>query len=133
MNRIYRLIWNNRTGTCVAVSEKAKSAGKKSSSGATVVARAALLAVTALTIPAMMVLATNVYALPTGGVVSSGDVVISSDVSSMTITQSTPNAVINWQDFSIGQTETVQFVQPNSSSITLNRVQIGRASCRERV
>jgi filamentous hemagglutinin family protein len=30
--------------------------------------------------------------------------------------------VINWQNFNIGQNETGQFVQPNSSSIALNRV-----------
>ncbi|MCX5869591.1 MAG: ESPR domain-containing protein [Deltaproteobacteria bacterium] len=59
MNRIYRLIWNNRTGTFVAVSENAKSTGKKSSSGATVVAMGARLVLTALAIPVMMSLGTN--------------------------------------------------------------------------
>jgi len=122
MNRIYRLIWNNRTGTYVAVSEKAKSAGKKSSAGATVVARGALLAVTALTIPALISLATNAYALPAGGVVSAGDAAISSGAGSTTITQSTSNAAINWQSFDIGQTESVRFVQPDSNSVALNRV-----------
>ncbi|MBW6521774.1 MAG: filamentous hemagglutinin N-terminal domain-containing protein, partial [Desulfoarculaceae bacterium] len=122
MNRIYRLIWNNRTGTFVAVSENAKSTGKKSSSGATVVAGAARLALTALAIPVLMSLATNAYALPAGGVVSAGDVSITSDGGSMIITQSTPNTAINWQSFSVGQGETVQFVQPDGSSVALNRV-----------
>ena len=39
MNRIYRSIWNDKTGTFVAVSENTKSAGKKSSPGASTVAR----------------------------------------------------------------------------------------------
>ncbi|EMS81614.1 two-partner secretion domain-containing protein [Desulfotignum phosphitoxidans] len=116
MNRIYRVI-------CNAVSEKAKSAGKKSASGATVVARVALLAVTALTIPAMMSLGTsNAYALPAGGVVSAGGAAISSGAGTTTINQSTPNAAINWQSFDIGQTESVRFVQPGSNSVALNRV-----------
>ena len=32
------------------------------------------------------------------------------------------NVAINWQGFSIGQGEAVKFVQPNSSSVALNRV-----------
>jgi filamentous hemagglutinin family protein len=122
MNRIYRLIWNNRTGTFVAVSENAKSTGKKSSSGATVVAMGARLVLTALAIPVMMSLGTNAYALPAGGVVSAGGASISSGAGRTTIIQSTPNAAINWQSFNIGQTEAVRFVQPDSNSVALNRV-----------
>src|SRR5665647_1852495 len=122
MNRIYRLIWSNRTGTFVAVSENAKSTGKNSSSGATVGARGTRLALTVLVIPVMMSLGTNAYALPAGGVVSAGGASISSGAGSTTITQSTPSAAINWQSFNIGQTETVQFVQPDSNSVALNRV-----------
>ena len=44
MNRIYRSIWNDKTGTFVAASENAKSGGKKSSSGASAVARGARFA-----------------------------------------------------------------------------------------
>ena len=40
----------------------------------------------------------------------------------VTVTQSTDKAIINWQTFNIGTGETTQFVQPNSSSVTLNRV-----------
>ena len=39
MNRIYRSIWNDKTGTFVATSENAKSGGRKSSPGATAVTR----------------------------------------------------------------------------------------------
>ena len=40
----------------------------------------------------------------------------------MTVNQSSSNAAINWQSFNIGKGEAVRFVQPNSSSVALNRV-----------
>ena len=60
-------------------------------------------------------------ALPTGGVVKAGSAVITaSSPSYLTINQSSTNAVINWQAFSIAQGGTVQF--NNGSGATLNRV-----------
>lgn len=76
----------------------------------------------ALTISLMMCFGANSNALPVGGVISAGSASISQGASSTTITQSTQNAAINWQSFSIAQSEAVQFVQPNSNSIALNRV-----------
>ncbi len=64
----------------------------------------------------------NVQALPVGAHLVSGSSAIDGNSASMTINQSSANAVINWQSFSIGQNETVKFVQPNSSSVALNRV-----------
>ncbi len=64
----------------------------------------------------------NALALPTGGVVAEGGATIGSTAGSTVITQSSQNVAINWQSFSIGQGETVQFIQPNSSSVALNRV-----------
>ncbi len=69
-----------------------------------------------------MSLATSIYALPVGGVISAGSASIGSSTSSTTITQSTQNVVLNWQSFNIASGEAVQFVQPNSSSVALNRV-----------
>ncbi len=64
----------------------------------------------------------NAYSLPTGGHLSSGNAAIGGSSNNMTITQSTSNTAINWQTFNIGQNESVLFVQPNSSSVALNRV-----------
>ncbi len=70
----------------------------------------------------MLAFGANAYALPTGGAVSAGSASIAGGAGSMTITQSSQNVAINWQSFNIGATEAVRFVQPNSSSVALNRV-----------
>jgi filamentous hemagglutinin family protein len=75
-----------------------------------------------LALSVMLALGTNVYALPSGGAVSAGSASIDASPGKLTINQASQNAAINWQSFSIGQTEAVQFVQPNSSSVALNRV-----------
>src|SRR5476649_953510 len=126
MNRIYRSIWNDKTGTFVAASENAKNAGRKSSPGATAVecavARNSRFALRGLAVFLMLAFGSNVYALPTGGAVSGGSASIAGGAGKMTINQSSQNVAINWQGFSIGQGEAVQFVQPNSNSVALNRV-----------
>ncbi|MDR0702977.1 MAG: filamentous hemagglutinin N-terminal domain-containing protein [Azoarcus sp.] len=63
-------------------------------------------------------------AAPTGGVVvpDSGTASISTSGNHTTIAQTTQKVVINWQGFSIAQNESVNFQQPNSTAIALNRV-----------
>ncbi|RBQ26409.1 GLUG motif-containing protein, partial [Arcobacter sp. CECT 9188] len=69
-----------------------------------------------------LVVASNLYGVPSGGVVTSGTANISQNGNTTNINQSTNKASINWQDFSIKNGETVNFNQPNQNSITLNRV-----------
>ena len=59
---------------------------------------------------------------PDGGSVAAGQATIQVAPSSVTVDQQSDRAVINWQGFSIGESESVQFNQPSHSSITLNRV-----------
>ena len=61
-------------------------------------------------------------ALPTGGSVSAGAATIAQAPLNVTVTQTSQAAAINWDSFSIAQGNSVTFVQPDSSSVTLNRV-----------
>ncbi|MEK8051501.1 YDG domain-containing protein [Ideonella sp. DXS22W] len=59
--------------------------------------------------------------LPTGLQVVQGQAQVATSGSRMTVTNSA-NAILNWQQFSIGSGHAVQFVQPDASSRVLNRV-----------
>src|ERR1700688_4738865 len=67
--------------------------------------------------------------LPQGGSVVGGSATIGTPTNNaLTITQRSPNAIINWNSFSIGQPNAVTFNQPSSSSAILNRVTGNTAS-----
>jgi filamentous hemagglutinin family protein len=61
-------------------------------------------------------------ARPAGGNVVAGAATIGQSSSTTTIDQSTQRAAINWKSFDVGSQQTVQFQQPSSSSVVLNRV-----------
>lgn len=75
-----------------------------------------------LTLALLLCLSTLAQAAPVGGIVTSGGATISSAGSNTTINQSTSKAIINWQGFNVGASESVRFNQPSSSAIVLNRV-----------
>lgn len=75
-----------------------------------------------LAVLALLAGTTSLHAAPSGGTVTSGSANIAQNGSTTTVTQNTPKASINWNRFSIGTSETVNFVQPSIASITLNRV-----------
>jgi len=58
---------------------------------------------------------------PTGASVANGQVSIHQQGNLLQITNS-PNAIINWQSFSIGASELTRFLQHSASSAVLNRV-----------
>ena len=60
--------------------------------------------------------------LPVEGSVVSGSASIAQSADVMTINQSTSSATITWDSFSIGSGKTVNFIQPSSSSVALNKV-----------
>jgi len=73
---------------------------------------------------ATVLISFNAYSqdLPTAGQVVSGAASISQTGQNQTITQTTDKAIINWGSFSIGSSSSVNFVQPGSNSVVLNRV-----------
>ncbi len=73
-------------------------------------------------------MANRAEANPSGGVVTAGTATISNAGTTTTINQATATAIINWQQFSIAGNEATQFVVPNASSSTLNRVLGGNPS-----
>ncbi len=76
----------------------------------------AYAAITSLTItPAVS------FSVPQGGVIAVGSGDIRADGNTLTVSQHTPKAVINWQEFDIGEAEGVVFNQPDGG-IALNRI-----------
>lgn len=118
MNKSYRLIYNEITQTWVAVSEITKGRGKRAS-GAVLLAGAVALS-PALAAPPNPPAANQ---LPTGGQVVAGQASISQSAATLNIHQTSNRAALDWQTFNVGKSATVNFNQPGSSSVTLNRVQ----------
>lgn len=67
-------------------------------------------------------------ALPQGGQVVAGQASLSTSGARLDITQTTQRAIIDWQSFNIGSAAQVNFAQPNSATVALNRVLAGDAS-----
>ncbi|MGZ4954820.1 MAG: two-partner secretion domain-containing protein, partial [Methylobacter sp.] len=62
------------------------------------------------------------YANPDGAQIVSGQVSIDTATPGVTAVTNSPNAIINWQNFSIAQHELTQFIQQNGQSAVLNRI-----------
>ncbi|EDJ1206110.1 hypothetical protein GEX85_05260 [Salmonella enterica] len=135
MNKIYRLKFDRRRNELVAVSEITAGTGKGKNTGHNIAGLCdvstfrklvgtltPLAFLTGLIISLFPVVALANPDLPTGGQIVGGQGSISTSGNQMTIHQQTQNMATNWQSFDIGQNNTVQFVQPNSSSVALNRV-----------
>ena len=74
-------------------------------------------------LPTCLLSAPLAMALPPNGEVTAGSATFSSpNADTLHINQHTDKVVIEYPSFSIGSGETVQFIQPDSNSIALNRV-----------
>ncbi len=134
-SRFFKLIFSRRLNALVAVGENCSSEGKSTSASlpfsiftdfsdkninlsarfAGVLALGFIWVASAFADPA-------INALPTGASVSQGSASIAQQANQMVINQATDKAVINWQGFDIGAAASINVLQPNSSSVLLNRV-----------
>ncbi len=110
MNKAYRLIWSAAKDAWVIAAEIVKGKGGPPPLTRALLATASVLA-----------LSTGVQALPTGSQIVNGNVSMTTQGSTLTVTN-TPNSIINWQGFSIAAGETTRFVQQSTTSTVLNRV-----------
>ena len=81
------------------------------------------LKIISITMAAVFLFSSTAWALPQGATVVNGNSTITKpDAQTMHITQTSDKSIINWQGYSIGTSEKVQYFQPGRSSISLNRV-----------
>ena len=74
-----------------------------------------------ISVAVMSAVSSHVGANPTGPQVVNGQASFATQAGTLTVTNS-PNAIVNWQSFSIGSSETTRFVQQSAASAVLNRV-----------
>jgi filamentous hemagglutinin family protein len=117
MNRCYRLVWNDVTRTWTVASELARRRGKRASG-------CALLAVCVCATAAPP----TPSQLPAGGQVVAGQAAIASSGARMDVNQVSQRAAIDWQSFNVGSAAHLNFNQPSTDSVILNRVRDTQAS-----
>ena len=113
MNHLYRLVWSRLNSIWTAVAESARGQGKKVNRKLSLLVVVVALGTTSLC---------NVVAAPAGGQVTAGTGTISQTGNTTTINQSTQNLSLSWSQFNVAPQEIVNFVQPSSASIAVNRI-----------
>ena len=107
-----------RRGVAPRIVRGCSRRGLLSSTALQAVAVAAVLAMAQQTARAQL----SPNAHPMGGQVVAGQAAIAQAANTTTVTQTTARAAVNWQSYSVGSAQTVRYVDPSSSSVTLNRV-----------
>jgi filamentous hemagglutinin family protein len=121
MNRIHRLRWNRALARWVVTSELARRMTRGRSAVGHRAMRPHALILAGLS---FLLVTTDVAwaGAPSGGQVTAGSGQISQSGNTTTIHQSSQTLSLNWQSFDVGAQETVNFLQPNASSIAINRI-----------
>ena len=122
MNIAFRVVWNASKGVWQAVGEIGPSKRKSKSSGLGSTSLAAVPAIVGSLLLLSLSPLVLAGALPSGGQVNAGSAEISVSGNKLQVIQSSQKAVIDWQSFSIGQGNEVEFSQPSAQAAALNRV-----------
>lgn len=125
LNHVFRLVWSDRLQAYVAVPEAAHGRGKAGRARRRRPGLRRRLAALASMAWGSAWLAGTAWAagpLPTGANVAAGQASITQSANSLTVQQQSQRLVTNWQSFSVGAGNTVNFAQPSSSAVALNRV-----------
>lgn len=119
--KIFRLIFSQRLQMQVPVGEQRCACGKSTAGGAAPARCLPHPRLKLLALGLAAVFSGPSLALPANPTVGDGSATFSQSGNTLTVTN-TPNAIINWGSFSIGQNEITKFVQESASSAVLNRV-----------
>ncbi|WP_181969921.1 YDG domain-containing protein [Paraburkholderia sp. DHOC27] len=127
MNHIYRLCWSRSLKQWVVASEFAR---RRSGKGSGRLRNGARRAVILLASSASLIWLGIPYAAgaPSGGQITAGSGTISQAGATTTIQQGSPTLQVNWRSFDIGAGQTVNFVQPGSNALAVNRISSSTAS-----
>ncbi|MEX8512671.1 MAG: filamentous hemagglutinin N-terminal domain-containing protein, partial [Leptothrix ochracea] len=120
MNRSYRLVWNEKRQRHVPAPEIVCGHGR----GGSKAVQRMVVALGFSAATSSWGVAPLPATLPTGGQVVAGQATLNpvAAAASLVVNQSSQRAIIQWNSFNIGAQASVTFVQPDSSSVALNRV-----------
>jgi trimeric autotransporter adhesin len=121
MNRIFRLVWSRAAAQRVPVAEAAGDTSSRASSRRRLPRPLEKPTVLALAGAAIAVWGLA-QATPTGAQITSGSGSVSQSGNTTTIQQSSSDLFLSWQSFNVSASEVVNFVQPSSSAIAVNRI-----------
>ncbi|WP_284343841.1 YDG domain-containing protein [Dyella mobilis] len=122
MNHIYRLCWNRSLSQWVPASELANATRVGGGSRKRGVVGQRALALSLLAVSLGMSGLVHAGNGPTGGQIVSGAGQIQQVGNVTTIRQDSSTLSLNWQSFDIGADQTVNFLQPGSNAIAVNRI-----------
>ncbi|CAB3809604.1 YDG domain-containing protein [Paraburkholderia fynbosensis] len=121
MNHIYRLCWNQSLRQWVVASELSR---RHSGRGACRIRKGVRRAVAIVLagVPFLLVVPAFGAGGPSGGQIVSGVGSISQSGAVTTIRQGSPTLQLNWQSFNVGAGQSVNFIQPGSNALAVNRI-----------